>query len=425
MKSNNFDHSSAPEESSLAGSEDQALNSEKTDWLGIGQLAFSALAAIILLGFFAITVMIALFRGSGSSPVFAENIDLQTTLFASGLGGIGFLLIPSAIYAGRHLFGKGSTRQLPWNNYARIGYLAPLFLLLGFWIQNGPGWARGFLPLVHVLANITAVLFLLNIARRGLPNQTANRFWGSLASGIGLTPLVVFILEFMVLVGIGLIWTLLLGTMPEFRQDLIQLATLFQSQSGNTQVLQTAIGEFVARPGVLFTLFGYIAIIIPVVEEIFKPVAVWLLLRKRPLPWEGFVLGATSGAGYALFENLTIGAVVEGWTFVTLARIGTAAVHIFTSGLVGWGLARAFREKRYGWLVGAYIGAVILHGIWNGLSILSSVGEFDPVRDWLGANAARLVDFVPAALIVLALGSLGGIIRANKIFRRAIIAGIN
>jgi RsiW-degrading membrane proteinase PrsW (M82 family) len=388
-------------------------------------LAFSALAAVILLGFFAITAMITLLQASLPTTGFTESIDLQIIMFASGLGGIGFLLIPSAVSAGRRLFGNKAPRQFDWRKVARLGVLALPLLLLGFWIQTGPGWSRIFLPLIHVLANSAAVLFLLSFARKGLPDQTASRFWGNLASGLGLTPLIVFTLEFLILIAIGLIWTLLLGAMPEFRQDLIQLASLFQSQTGNPQDLQQALGEFVARPGVLFTLFSYIAIIIPVVEEIFKPAAVWLLSRKSLQPWEGFVLGATSGAGYALFENLTIGAVVEGWTFVALARIGTAAVHIFTSGLVGWGLAWAFQERKYGRVVGAYFGAVILHGIWNGLSILSSVGDFGPVRDWLGPFGAGLADYVPVALMVLALGCVAGIIRANKIFRRAIMAGIN
>jgi RsiW-degrading membrane proteinase PrsW (M82 family) len=213
--------------------------------------------------------------------------------------------------------------------------------------------------------------------------------------------------------------------MPEFRRDLIELATLFQTQSGNSQVLQSAIGEFVARPGVIVTFFGYLAIIIPVVEEVLKPAAVWFLLREKLQPWEGFVLGATSGAGYALFENLTIGAVVEGWTFVALARIGTAALHIFTAGLVGWGLVWGFRENNYGRLAGAFIAAVTLHGFWNGLNILSSVGELGPVRAWLGPFGSSLADYAPAALLILAMGSVWGIFRANKFFRRAIMAGIN
>jgi hypothetical protein len=211
--------------------------------------------------------------------------------------------------------------------------------------------------------------------------------------------------------------------MPGFRGDLLELATQVQNASGDPQDLQKALGVFAARPGVLITLFTYVAFLIPVVEDLLKPLAVWILLRKKIEPWEGFVIGATSGAGYALFENLTIGAAAEAWTFITLTRLGTTAVHTFTAGLVGWGLASAFKEKKYFRAASTYAGAVAVHGIWNGLNILAAVGELTPVQDRLGPLLTRLAGFVPALLVALALGCFWGLIRINKYFRRAIIAG--
>ncbi len=409
----------------MESQEEQALVPHKTDWLRIGQFVYSSLAAFILLGSSLVSILVTLIQVSITPLGYQVGSDLSPYLFAFGLGGMGALMVPSAVYAGRRLFGKGNPHLIQWGKYAWISYFVPVLILLGYWMQNSPSWIRGILPFVHVLANTAGVFWLLDIARRKLPKQSGSRFWGTFASGLGLTPLVTFILEILILIGIGLVWLVLMNLVPEFRQDLLDLATRFQESSGDLQSVQNAFGVFTAHRGVLFTLFMYVAFLIPVVEELFKPAAVWLLLRRKLSPEEGFVLGATSGAGYALFENLTIGATADAWTFVTLTRVGTAAVHIFTAGLMGWGLASAFKDKKYVLAVSTYLGAVVLHGVWNGLNILSSVGNFSAVQERLGPLGTGLADFAPAALILLALGSFLGLMRANKYFRRAIMAGSN
>ena len=425
MKNNSPSPLPATEKPRPVSQEDQTLVPHKTDWLGIGQFAFSALGAFLLLGISLVSLLASLIQDSITPLGFQVGSDLSPYLFAFGLGGMGVLLIPSAFYAGRRLFTNQTSRQFQWIKLARISYLAPALILLGFGIQNGPSWAKGFLPFIHVLANTAAVFWLLGIARRKLPDQSANRFWGTVASGLGLTPLVTFILEILILIGIGLVWLVLMDLVPGIRQDLLDLATQFQNSSGDPGALQQALGVFVARRGVLFTLFTYVAFLIPVVEEFLKPAAVWLLLRRKPSSWEGFVIGATSGAGYALFENLTIGAAADAWTFLTLTRIGTATVHIFTAGLMGWGLASAFQEKKYLRMIGSYLGAVILHGAWNGLNILSAVAEFAAVQTRIGPFVVGLAAWAPAGLVVLALGSFNGLLRTNKYFKRAIMAGSN
>lgn len=360
-----------------------------------------------------------------STPELPGGSDLSPYLFAAGLGAMGALMVPSAIHAARDLFGSGPPRQLREGQFAWISYLALLPLLLGIWIQNGPEWARGFLPVAHVLANTAGIFFLLHIAHRRTPAMRAGRFWGAFASGLGLTPLVTFFLEMLILIGIGLVWILLVGLMPGVRQELLDLVSIMQTSSVSPGELQLALDRFAAAPGVLFTLFAYVAFLIPLVEELLKPAAVWLLARRKLDPWEGFLIGATSGAGYALFENLTIGAAADVWAFVTITRLGTAAVHIFTAGLTGWGLASAFADKKAGRAAGAFIWAVALHGVWNGLNILSALGEVPAVRKALGGLGASLAQNAPAALVLIALGCFWGLIRANKYFRRAIMAGSN
>ena len=132
-------------------------------------------------------------------------------------------------------------------------------------------------------------------------------------------------------------------------------------------------------------------------------------------------MGAASGAGYALFENLTIGAEAEIWTFVTISRLGTAAVHILTTGIVGWGLASAWTERRYLRLFGSFISATVFHGVWNSLNLFTTFVLYPEIQDQMGEFGSMFGSYAPVGLAILALGALWGIIRTNRFFQRAII----
>ncbi|MCK4488683.1 MAG: PrsW family intramembrane metalloprotease, partial [Anaerolineales bacterium] len=160
-------------------------------------------------------------------------------------------------------------------------------------------------------------------------------------------------------------------------------------------------------------------------EELIKPIAVWFLLGRNLTPREGFLLGAAAGAGYALFENLTIAADADIWTFVVISRIGTAAIHILTTALVGWGLASARTEKRYLRLLMSLIASVSLHGVWNGLNILTALAEFPPIQPRLGSFGTYFASYAPVGLVILALGALIGLFWANSRFQHAIMSQVN
>lgn len=405
--------------------QDQALVPAKMDWLNLGQFIFSTGGAVLLLGAFLVSTLVMLLRDNLAFPGAAGPLDLSPYLFAAGVGFAGALMVPSAYYSGQQLFSKKPPAYFQWDRLRWLSYLFPIPILLGFAIQNGPAWSRALFPVVHVLANGFGVLWLLDAARRHLPQEHTRRVWGSLVSGLGLTPMITFTLEMLLLIVIGVFWLIMLQTQPDFQQDLINLASRLQQSPTNSPLLEEAVGRFAARPGVIGTLFLYIAVLIPIVEELFKPIAVWLLLGRKLQPWEGFSIGATAGAGYALFENLGVGSAVDVWTLVTVTRLGTTAVHIFATGLVGWGLASAFTEKKYSRLAGSFLAAVILHGVWNGLNILSTLGELPPVRDLLGNFGSRLAAFTPLGLVLLAAGCFVGLFKANSSMRRAIMAQEN
>jgi len=114
---------------------------------------------------------------------------------------------------------------------------------------------------------------------------------------------------------------------------------------------------------------------VPLIEEAFKPVGVWLLFGRLHRPAAGFVAGLLSGAGYAMFESLAAFSNGEEWATVAVVRMGTAAVHIVTTGLVGWALVGAWREKRYLQLGLTYLAAAAIHGSWNATTITLLVSQ--------------------------------------------------
>jgi protease PrsW len=145
----------------------------------------------------------------------------------------------------------------------------------------------------------------------------------------------------------------------------------------------------------------------PVVEETLKgAVLFWLLWRRRDEfdgPTDGIMYAAMVGLGFAMMENIGyyIGALVRpevggaqllGATFVFRGLLSPFSHPTFTS-LTGIGVAYAATHRRGGWAaVTGLIGAMILHGLWNGLAKYGVAGI---------AAAYLLVAWVLIALVAV------------------------
>jgi len=391
-------------------------------WLNAGQFAFSLIAVLSLLLISLISFVAITLGGISSDLGLLDTQVISSLLFTAGIGFAGILLIPSAFYSGKRLFGKKPPVIVHWDKIAWLAYIFPIPILFGFLIQNNPTQDLVLLPVIHVLANGASILWVLNLARMKLPSKSAQWNWGGFGTGLALSPAITFIIEVALLLAIGIFWLVLIQTRPDLEGEILYLLNFVNESSAGSEIPQKWVGEFLARSEVSGTIFIYFSLLIPLVEELLKPLAVYILLGRKLKPWEGFVLGATAGAGYALFENLTIGAGADTWTFVMVTRIGTAAIHILTTGLVGWGLASAWTEKKYTRLAGSFIAAVVLHGVWNGLNIFTALADFPAYQDQIGSFFVNFARYAPVGLIVLALGSMIGLVRANSLLRRAIIA---
>jgi RsiW-degrading membrane proteinase PrsW (M82 family) len=169
---------------------------------------------------------------------------------------------------------------------------------------------------------------------------------------------------------------------------------------------------------VLFIALIALGLFVPLIEELLKPIGVMLLLGRPLTPAQGFALGALSGAGYALVENLMVGVDAETWAFATLGRFGTSVMHIFTAALSGYALVRAKNGKRYLQLAGIYLLNVLIHGVWNSLVILTSATIISDLGAG-GSLPSQLVYIAPVILVLIAATCLFLLRRYNRRFASA------
>jgi RsiW-degrading membrane proteinase PrsW (M82 family) len=156
-------------------------------------------------------------------------------------------------------------------------------------------------------------------------------------------------------------------------------------------IINTLGLEYVTMPALGKTGGQYVSATFgaPVVEETLKGLVLILLLRLRRQeldgPTDGIIYAAMVGLGFAMMENISYyidalvkpeigGAKLLGLTFVLRGVISPFAHPIFTS-MTGLGVAYAASHRRANWAIPVgWLGAMLLHGTWNGLSRFGLAG---------------------------------------------------
>ncbi len=318
----------------------------------------------------------ALYQYSLSPDQADSTADLLLT--GAGMFWVGLLLIPPIVYGLARLLKK----QVPKIRFVpRLQKFFFLLFVLGFPLAIIGGallLERNYqflLPPFHVVAATLSVGWLLWLAIRKLDLGSLQRRWGAFASGLTAGPIMAVLLEFTAgfLLLITAIFYITLN--PQLFESLQNLqGPGFES---NPQNSLSVLYRLLQDPVILGLVLANFSLFVPLIEELAKPMAVWILMwRTKLTSTQGFGLGMLSGAGFALFENL-LSAVVTEWTSTTLVRIGATAFHLATAGLMGWALVSAKNDRRYLRLIGVYIFNIILHGLWNGVVVINSLSSLD------------------------------------------------
>jgi RsiW-degrading membrane proteinase PrsW (M82 family) len=244
-------------------------------------------------------------------------------------------LDPKAILAGRTP-GRASVGAIA---TIAVSSLA-LLVVLGYLALDGPSFAVGLvlamLPLPLLLAGVLA----LDRLEPEPPDALLLAFlWGA-----GISVLLAMLLN---TAGLMLVWAPLLGDDQGF--------------------------------------FVTATVVAPVVEETLKGLVLlgFLWFRRHELngPTDGIIYGSMVGLGFATIENISYymaaGPEAVAGTFV-LRGILTPLVHPLCTSLTGIGVATAaLREPgrgRVGPVLAGLLGAMLLHAVWNGMTILGFGG---------------------------------------------------
>jgi hypothetical protein len=246
-----------------------------------------------------------------------------------------------------------------------------------------------------------------------LPTGSLQRSWGVFASGLVLGPLLTLAAELIAILGL-VSGDHYLSMRPDLLQEIDgpgRTAREFPRCAGAgpsaDQTVPLPAGRYL--PG-----FSFTAGIVPLIEELFKPVGVWLLAGRRLSPAEGFASGVISGAGFALFENLAFTSTGGEWTASVVLRMGTGLLHILTAGLTGWALALAWSHRRYLRLLVIFFCAVLLHAIWNGLALVTTASILNLPGEIDGQTLASMAAVALISITFIAFAILLGLNRALR-----------
>jgi len=362
------------------------------DWLSIGQLGLGVLSCLISFG---LAIGLILLGSTSNLPPGSPHLDTSILFMLAGLlVTVGLLNIPSILLSWHSLIGKPSESSAKSNAFqvASLALISLPFLLAGSQYAAQTGYSNVMLPFFNVLSLLIPTWWLVEFGRRKLPSGSPQRNWGLLSASLGLIPLLIIFLEFLCAVLATLATFAWLSAEPNWIGKLNQLYLQLSQANFDPEFLAILLNDLLGNPVVIMMLFVSLGMLMPLIEELVKPLAVWFLRSRLQTPAEGFSAGLIAGAGFSLIESTTLIAQLgtkSEWSQMVLLRIATSLLHMTTSGLIGWGLVSGWTQKKYGRTAVAIMASTCVHGLWNSLVISSAL---QPVMGALGRQSS-VVDF--------------------------------
>jgi hypothetical protein len=305
-----------------------------------------------------------------------------------------------------------------WQMITALGLMVVSAVIGGFIAYSEITWLAWLtLPVLTLFVIVPPIWLLFEIGANGIELGPRWRIFGVLGLSLTIGPLIMVVMEIVLLLAIIMIGLAMIALQqPVLFRQIINMVGIIKQQTDQDVILKM-LAPYISNPLVVAAAVGYVSLAVPLIEELFKPLAVWIFARKIESPAQGFAMGMLSGAAFTLIESLNAsGNGSASWLVIVSVRSVTSLLHITASGLVGWGIVSAFREKHILRFFAAYFTAVVIHGIWNACAVgagLSAIGESIGKPGWL-------INFIPAVLggmAVLGVGMLAVLIASNRKLR--------
>lgn len=361
-----------------------------------------------------------------ASVVIGTGISAQQTIFLVAFGFEGVVLLAAAYFSIQKYRQKPAMDEyisLPasYRLLSLILLIAVLSLLVGYWLGGFQTINWLVLPILTIPAIVLPLGALLLLGTRGLPIGTRWQTWSVLGLAMTLTPFFLLILEVMIAILLFIVIVAYILTQPELASQIQGVFQQIMILGPESEAARELLSPFLMRPGVILSALIYVAVLVPAVEEIFKPLGVWLFAAQLDSAAQGFALGALSGAGYALIETVGVsGQQTADWASLLSSRIGTGLLHITTSAIMGAAIVLAWRQRRYLRLLGTYLFAIFLHGLWNALATLYTFSTLANVLN-LPSGLLRFQPEVIAGMGVLAVGLFVLLLVSNRRMRKMLV----
>ncbi|MDZ4159837.1 MAG: PrsW family glutamic-type intramembrane protease [Anaerolineaceae bacterium] len=377
------------------------------------QLLASGLAILV---FF--TVSTGLFLAGAAAVGVSRLAGTDALPFFSlgwGAAAICLLLLPSLLHSFNRLKGRESRLLQALDRPQTANVLMLLWLplvALGEVVSRLQNLNWLLLPPIQVLAVGIPLWWLIELGRQGLGSRRPQREWGVIGIGVAVTPVVVLLIE-IILVGIlAAILFVWVAAQPDLLETFNRISQRLVNAQFDPETSLRILRPHLRNPALLYLAALFAAGIVPLVEELLKPLALWGVNKRSLTPAEGFVIGLLCGGAFAFVESLGMLAtpVANAWAVVVIGRLGTGLLHIVTAGLVGWGLASAWCGGRYLRLGLIFFIALSAHGMWNFFGMLAGLIPLAVIQqplepfDRLGAISGLALITLGFMLFLLLIG---------------------
>lgn len=382
----------------------------------IVQVVMSSLGFIISLGsamLIFLMAMIGILNDPQSLQQYSAFLVLAWTTLL-----VAILLIPGPVFAIQRLRRK----EIPLfpNNWLKassiVGVVFWVIALIITLIGSNWQWVGMVNSIFVVPLVVLPLILIVSLGAKKLSLGSVHRTWGAVSFNFLITMPVVLIAEILIFVVIIIILAMWLSNNPVLMQQILAYSQQLSQAQLDPSSAEKLLTDLFKEPVVLNGSLLVIAILVPLLEEMLKPMALWFLAGKKLTPAQGFVGGMIAGACFALLETLgAIGAPTDiSWFSLLIGRMGTGLLHVTLSGLVGWGLASAFYNRNWKRLVGNYLLAVFIHGSWNLFALLSGIIPILPFSNEIGSLPVFLSQIGPYMLIGLAFINITILLSTNR-----------
>lgn len=394
------------------------MKRSQTHYLSLLGFIFFAGAALLLFTVGIVLGLSALFMLLGEGGANAQSTIYSAAMLVLGIL-LGFISIVSLLKFLNNPFADApvSTSFPGW--WAPAGLVgAGLILLVGYMIQDASSINWLALPILTVAAAILPIWAIVALSARGLSVGSRWRVWGILGVSLTVTPFLLFMLEIVIVIGIVVLVVIYAAVNPQAAMEFENLSRqlTFIEMESEEQALRVIL-SYLFKPSVIVPVMLFFSVVIPLLEEVVKPLGVWLLAGKLESAAQGFVFGALGGAGFALVETFNVSGQMGEWGIVLFTRIGTGLLHVTTSALMGGAIFPAVRERRYLRLLGTYLLVVLLHGLWNASALTVSFSALAGM--YLQPSRFETLQWISGiAILVLAVALFVILIASNRRYQK-------